>query len=180
MKSLGGMGWGEEVTKEVSVGMGTGGGHHLFYYMILKLAALSSPPITAWRPLRAITEILSLPLFPVPMVTKTFCTAPPHHIPLNRNFLHLLLESNPLFHSANHIPHILLVAYCLSYIRLPKSTQSIYLQWIWQVQCLLKQWISFNIQHSLSPKAEFYTDLQLRKPKNKNSKNIFIRNMVLT
>jgi hypothetical protein len=54
----------------------------------------------------------SLVTFPIPMVTKTFVTSSPHHVPLIRNFSsplflnHLLLASHSLSHSANQIHHI--------------------------------------------------------------------------
>jgi hypothetical protein len=68
----------------------------------------------------------------------------------------LPLDSCPLFRSNNQHHQIQLTTYCPPYIRLPKSAQPLhtYSPWIWQLQCLLKHWITHNIRCGSIPKAE--------------------------
>lgn len=92
-----------------------------------------------------------------------FITCSPHNMPLKRNlssslFLnHVLITNWTAACSPKQLCHILLNTYCLPYIRLPENVKPTYSLWKWQLQCLPKRLINFNIQCTPIPESLSFT-----------------------
>lgn len=111
-------------------------------------------------PIHVVTKILLSPPFWIHVVTKTsFVISSSHHMPLKRDFSPSLFLSHVLVTNwkvaCSSTPPIRFVtSHPLPSAYFQKCPTNICSPWRWQLQCMPKWWIIFNILHGSFLKTE--------------------------